>query len=252
LAHDIFVFRISSDLFPRYTCSEHGYHFTQLKDHVQISDVLNQCGEFAYEHGMPLSFHPGPFTTLASPNEQSAMNAINEVEYHSLLCDLIDQNDVLDIPINFHVGGSYGQTWQETADRFINNFNQLSDNARKRVCLENDHSGNGWCPKRLYDYIHVKTGIPICMDLHHWLFCSQEGRTMQQDFELAKTTWGSRSMQVHYSESRNPDKMVSAHSDYYQNCLPDYVDLQGNYHIHLEAKMKEQALFGMRKLLVVK
>jgi UV DNA damage endonuclease len=248
--HDIKVFRISSELFPRYTCREHGYSFTDLKDHCEISNVLNECGEFAYENGMLLSFHPGQFTTLASPNEVAAQAGIREVEYHSLLCDLIDQNDILDIPINFHIGGSYGQTWQETANRFVASFNQLSERTQQRVCIENDDKASCWNVKKLYDYIYLRIKVPICYDIHHWLFCHEADRTMFQDFELAKTTWGDRSMQIHYSESKTQDKLVPAHSNYYQNILPDFIDLNGNYHIHLECKAKEDALLKMRKMIL--
>jgi UV DNA damage endonuclease len=247
LEHDIFVFRISSELFPRYTCKTHGYSFTDLKDHVEISDVLSECGEFAYEHGMSLSFHPGPFTTIASPNPISAQAGIDEVEYHSFLCDLIDPNDVLDIPINFHVGGSYKQTWDETATRFIASFNQLSDNARKRICVENDDKASCWSVKKLYEYIHLPTGIPICFDIHHWLFCHEDDRTMEQDFQLALSTWYNRSMQIHYSESRDPNKLVPAHSDYYTQVIPEFVEHAEHYHIHLECKMKEDALLKYRE-----
>jgi UV DNA damage endonuclease len=248
LDNNIFVFRISSELFPRYTCREFGYDFTDLKDHIEISNALNECGEFAFEHNMQLSFHPGPFTTIASPNPSAKQGGIDEVEYHALLCDLIDQNDILDIPINFHVGGSYGGTFEETAERFIDTFNSLSESARKRICLENDDKASGWCVRKLHRYIYSKTHIPICFDFHHWLFCHEDDANMQDDFNLAKSTWGTRSMQIHYSESKKEDKIIPAHSDYYKKLIPSYAFDSDSYHIHLECKMKEDALLQYRLL----
>jgi UV DNA damage endonuclease len=248
--HHIFVFRISSDIFPRYTCREHGYEFTDLKDHIEIRDILNSCGEFAFNNNMTLSFHPGPFTTLASPNEQSKLGGIREVEYHAILCDLIDQNDILDIPINFHVGGGYNGTFEATGRRFIEVFNSLSDSAKKRICLENDDKGKCWSVQKLFKYVCRETGIPICFDFHHWLFCHEDDADMREDFILAKSTWKGRCMQIHYSESKNPDKLIPAHSDYYTGTLPTYVDITDpNIHIHLECKMKEDALLAYRNML---
>ena len=245
LDNDIYVFRISSELFPRYTCKAHGYQFTSLKDHLEIAETLAACGEFAHQHDM--SLHPGPFTTLASPNPDAMAGGIKEVEYHSSLCDLIDPNNKLDIPINFHVGGSYDRTFEATAHRFWDAFERLSESAQRRVVIENDDRPSGWDVQLLHKFIYLALGVPITFDFHHWHFCKMHGADMYQDFRLAESTWGSRSMQVHYSESRDPDKLIPAHSDYYQSTLPDYVDIQGNYHIHLEAKMKEQALFSYRQ-----
>lgn len=242
--HNVKSFRISSDLFPRMTCKEHAYTFEQLPNHEEIASVLKECGQYAKKTDQQLSFHPGPFTTLASPNPNAVEGGIREVEMHSLFCDLLDPD--MDIPINFHIGGSYKQTYEETAKRFINVYeNRLSDSAKKRICIENDDKDSCWSTQRLYNFIHKKTGIPLCFDLHHWLFCHDDA-TMEEDFKLAQSTWGDRSMQVHYSESKNPDKLIRAHSYTYKNLIPEWV--KGNIHIHFEAKGKEQALFDYMEL----
>lgn len=243
--HGIKVFRISSELFPRMTCKEHAYTFEQLPDHEDIASTLAECGQYAKKTNQHLSFHPGPFTTLASPNPVAVDGAIREVEMHSLFCDLIDPD--MDIPLNFHIGGSYKQTYEETAERFIHVWqNRLSERSKQRVCIENDDKASCWSPQRLYNLIHKRTGIPLCFDLHHWLFCHDDA-TMQEDFELSRSTWDGRCMQVHYSESKNPDKLVTAHSFTYEKLMPEWVD--GNIHIHLECKGKEQGLFDYLNLV---
>ena len=83
--HDIRVMRIASDLFPRYTCKDHGYHYTELPDSDAIVRALGDAGDYAVSHGHLLSFHPGQFTTLASPNPVSRDNGIDEYKYHCLL-----------------------------------------------------------------------------------------------------------------------------------------------------------------------
>lgn len=245
--HDIRVFRISSEMFPRATCAEFGYDILKLPDITQIATELKRCGEFAKSHDHKISFHPGPYTCLGSPNEEVRKASIREVEMHSTIADLIDPDDTLDIPINFHVGGSYGGQFRETAARFIDSYNQLSDNAKKRVVIENDDKPTMWSTRRLYKLIYETIGVPITFDLHHWLFCHEEGN-MFDDFRLAYSTWGNRSMQVHYSQSPSADNVIPKHSEYYRDPMPKWINGYANtIHVHLECKAKEQALLDYRR-----
>lgn len=243
--HNIRCFRISSDLFPRFTCSEFGYSFDDLPDARAIKYTLKSCGDYAYEHNHNISFHPGPFTTIASPNKTALNSGIREVLYHNLLCDLIDPDNKLQIDINFHIGGSYGGDFTGTAQRFIDTFNSLPESAKSRICIENDDKASMWSVQRLHKLINQKTNIPICFDAHHWLFC-HDSDTMEEDFNLAKSTW-SRPMQVHYSESRSADKLIPAHSDYYVSAIPSFITSCDDIYIHLEAKQKELSVLKYKK-----
>lgn len=244
-AHDIRCFRISSDLFPRYTCSEFGYHIDDLAEANQIRAALKAAGDYAYEHDHWLSFHPGPYTTLASPNPTARDNAIKEFEYHSLLADMIDPSNRMYIPINIHVGGSYGGDYIGTASRFIDTYESLSSSARRRIVLENDDKPNGWSVQRLYEYIFINTCIPITFDAHHWLFCHDDN-DMHYDFLLARSTWGCTPMQVHYSQSPTAAKLIPAHSEYYRDAIPSFISDYDNLYVHLECKQKELALLKYR------
>ena len=239
--HNIRCFRISSDLFPRFTCSDFGYKFEDLPDARAIRYTLKECGDYAFKHQHLLSFHPGPFTTLASPNPKAQANGISEVLYHNLLCDLLDPDNKLQIDINFHIGGSYGGDFVATADRFAAAYDTLPDSTKSRICIENDDKAACWSVALLHEHIHSRTGVPICFDAHHHLFCTGD-LNMQQAFQLAKSTWH-RPMQVHYSQSRFPDKLVPAHSDYYTEPLPSFITDHNDIYVHLECKQKELALF---------
>ena len=198
--HNIRCFRISSDILPRFTCSEFGYSFDDLPDTRAIRYTLKSCGDYAFDHGHLISFHPGPFTTLASPTDAALANGIKEFMYHNLLADLIDPLNRLFIPINIHIGGSYAGDYQNTANLFINTFNSLPSSAQSRLVIENDDKASCWSVQRLYDYVTSHISTPITFDAHHWLFC-HDNDTMQRDFELARSTWGDKPMQVHYSQS---------------------------------------------------
>jgi len=244
-ANNVKSFRISSDLFPRMTCAEFGYQFSQLPDHEAIALQLKRCGEYAIRHRILLSFHPGPFTTLASPNPNSAQNGINEVEMHALACNLLDPTNQLDIPINYHIGGMYGEDPAVVASRFLTSFNKLSERAQSATVIENDDKASCWSVQDLYTHVHSHLGIPITFDAHHWLFRHDEA-TMEEDFNLARSTWGNRNMQCHYSQSPTADKLIPAHSEYYRSAMPKFMTDADNIHVHLESKGKEAALLKYR------
>jgi UV DNA damage endonuclease len=71
----------------------------------------------------------------------------------------------------------------------------------------------------------------------------------EEALEIAISTWGDIKPVVHYSESRAEEKSDSkirphAHSDFVNGPIDDYGhDLD----VMIEAKMKELALFGLKK-----
>ena len=107
-----------------------------------------------------------------------------------------------------------------------------------------------WSVKMLYNYIHKEVGVPITFDYHHHTFHPDE-LTEEEALRLAATTWPESVRQCcHYSESKareyKDDKIrKQAHSDYIVDKINTYgLDLD----IVIEAKAKEQALFGWRSL----
>ena len=276
LGRDIRVFRITSDLFPRLTDPENGYRIRDLAEGRAIIKYLRGIGKFAADNRMQLSFHPGPFALFGSPNDKASAAGLREVEAHARIAEHICEGGKLDIPINIHIGGSYGGDFKGTAKRWLKNFRKLSKGARSRLALENDDRPGGWSIRRLHRYIHNLTGVRLTIDLHHFLFCN-DGYPMEEDYFLAKSTWGKRSNQVHYSESASPDsgrhslpepenhagrarasgpaasfksqyaQLMPAHSDYLRRPLPPFVLKDAAAHVLLEAKAKELALLAYRR-----
>lgn len=238
--HNVKVFRVGSDFFPRMT--EVNYKLTDLSTHRDIVAMFAEAGKIAHKNNIKLSCHPGPFTILSSPHTKVNTSGIAEVEMHSLIGDLLCQHADLDFPINFHINSSYGGDYAGTSNRFLTNFKLLSENARKRVVLENDDRNAGFSVRDYYKYIYQHIGVPITFDIHHWLF-KHDDTTMEEDYKLAKSTWAGRSNQVHYSQSPTADKLIPAHSDMYRDAMPDYIANDTDCHIHLEAKAKELAYF---------
>lgn len=249
--HNIRFFRVSSDLFP--WCSE--YRIADLPNFNDIAYHLDQVGEYAFLNGHRLTFHPGPFNVLGSPNQDVVNKTIKELNTHSEIFDLMGFIDASPYnKINIHVGGTYGGDFEGTAKRWCEAFYRLDENCQKRLTLENDDKASMWSVKEIYDRIHKVVGIPIVFDYHHYNFCTG-GQTEEEALAMALSTWpnGIKPV-VHVSESRaveyNDSKIrPQAHSDFVNNPVNGY---GYQFDTMLECKRKEQALLKYRDILLTK
>lgn len=98
-AHRIFLFRLSSEMFPFASHPVHGYT-------LEFADEdLKKAGKRARELGMRLTSHPGQFTQLGSPREVVVKNAVRDLEYH---CEMMDRMGMgVDSVMIIHMGGVY-------------------------------------------------------------------------------------------------------------------------------------------------
>lgn len=247
--HNIKFYRMSSDIFP--WLSE--YSFYDLPHYKEIKYWLRYAGDYATEKGHRLTFHPGPFCCLASPNFEVVEKTYTELNNHSRIFDMMGFEPSHYNKINIHVGGTYGDK-DKTAKRFIENFHRaggLDENTKKRFTLENDDKASMWSTKDIYDKIYHETGIPIVFDYHHHRFCTG-GLTEREALELAAATWVPWIRPVvHVSESKaiesgDPKIRPQAHSDFIKKPVNNY----GLTHdIMLECKKKELALLKLREQL---
>lgn len=241
--HDVHAFRVGSDFLPRMT--ERHYKFTDLADHAKIANILAAAGKYAHDHDIVLSCHPGPFTILGSERDTVNTSGIAEVEYHSLIGDLLTKYvPDMQFAINFHVGCKYHP---DVIPRFINSYNKLSDVAKSRITLENDDKKNCWSITKLMQ-IHDLTGIPLVFDIHHSSFSREPDVDIVDEFNLAKSTWLPRNwmQEVHIAESADTTKNIPAHSELITSQMPDWLSSQHNVYALFEAKAKENSLFYYR------
>jgi UV DNA damage endonuclease len=234
----IYLFRTSSNVFP--WGSE--YNLEQLKDIDKIKIVLKRIGDYAKEHGVRLSCHPGPFNVLCSPNPDVVKNTIIDLELHGKVFDMMGLSHTPYNKINIHCNGVYGDK-TASLDRWCQNFQLLSHSVRSRLTIENDDKASMYSVKDLMK-IHECCGIPIVFDYHHHQFCTGD-LNEQQALELAISTWPKDiTPVVHYSSSRlketgNPKEKPQAHADYILEKINTYGH---DIDIMLECKAKELAL----------
>jgi len=243
VSNNIKVFRISSDMFP--WASE--YNIEDMPDYTKISNILKGCGTYAKTNGLRLTSHPGPFNVLVSPNPNVVDNTIKDLELHGKIFDLLGLSLTPYNKINIHCNGVYGDK-KSALDRFITNFQRLSESVQKRLTIENDDKSSMYSVKDLM-YVHEKIGIPIVFDYHHHQFCT--GDLSEEDaLKLAVSTWPKDIKPiVHYSESKalhenNPKEKPQAHSMYI-NSLPNTYELDVD--VMVEAKAKELAILPFIK-----
>ena len=244
VANNIKLFRTSSDMLP--WASE--YNLEDMPDYNKIANILKGCGTYAKENGLRINSHPGPFNVLVSPNPKVVENTIRDLELHGKLFDLMGLSKTPYNNINIHCNGVYGDKIS-AMDRFITNFEKLSDSVRNRLTLENDDKESMYSVSDLM-YIHHRTGIPIVFDYHHHQFCTG-GLSERQALLLAVSTWRKSGVtpEVHYSESKalheeNSKLKPQAHSDYI-NSLPNTYRIDVD--IMVEAKAKELAILPFLK-----
>ena len=231
------LYRMSSDMFP--WSSE--YNFNDLPDINKIRNLLSGLGNLVSQYGHRLSFHPGPFNVLASPNPDVVRKTISELNKHSEIMDMIGLPISPYSKINIHVGGAYGNK-QDALKRWVDNFQLLDENTKKRLTIENDDKPNMFTVKDLL-YIHENTKIPIVFDYHHHN-CHNDGMSVEDALKLAVATWPSDiTPAVHVSEPRD-EQNFRAHHDYIQNEVNTYgYDLD----LMFEAKAKELSVLEYRK-----
>ena len=237
-------FRMSSDIFPWMAY----YQLDELPDYEEISDYLYMAGDEASDK-QRLTFHPGHFNVLGSPNPAVVKKTIKELNQHSQIMDIMGLSTTVYNKINIHVGGAYGDK-QAALKRWVDNYYLLDHNTQRRLTVENDDKENMFSVKELYKGITQQCGVPIVFDFYHHKFCTG-GLSEQEALELALSTWPKDITPcTHYSESRRKEHLdesirAQAHSDLIYNKIPTYGH---EFDCVVEAKHKELAIVNYDRL----
>ena len=236
--NEISMYRMSSDIFP--WCSE--YEISDLPDFQEIKKILSDCGKLAIEKDQRITFHPSPYSVLASDKPEVVRKAVKEINQHGEIFDLmgLDRNHFY--PINVHVNTTKPSK-QDAADRFCKNFELLSDSAKSRLVVEVDDKKSQFTSVDLFLMIHKKIGIPVTFDYLHNK-CNPPEINEEESLKICLSTWPEGICAItHYSDSRKIFEDSSAkevaHSDWiWQD--PETYGL--SLDIEFEVKMKDISL----------
>lgn len=229
-------YRLSSSLAPVLTHKNVNLRIADLPNFTAIKQVCGEIKSALLQSPLRLSAHPSEYITLSSDNPECIDNSILDLQQHAEIFDLLDLPNDYRAPMNIHVRQDGNP--EQIAAKVLNVYNQLPDNIRNRLVLENNDNANGvWSIKNLVKYFR---GIPITFDtLHHSLL--PDGLTSQEAFDLAYDTWPVTPI-FHYSEGINgtrkhADMPASFPKDYGREVLFD-----------CELKFKDLAIFKIREL----
>ncbi len=239
------VFRLSSELFPHKSnpkVEDYDFDFAR--------DLLRQIGEKSKKYNQRITFHPGQYNVVGTPNEKAFKQTICDLKYHADVLDLmgVDNTSVMVV----HGGGMYGDK-EKTKDRWCKQFLMLPENVQKRLVLEN-------CEKcfSIKDCIDVsnKIKIPIVFDTHHYecykiMHPEQTFREPAYYIPYILESWKHRNVKPKFHVSEQGSGRCGHHSDYIE-VIPNYLlEIPEKYNttidIMIEAKMKEKAIFKLYK-----
>jgi len=237
-ANGIKLYRMSSDMFP--WMSE--YELSDLPNFSVIAELLAEAGSLAQSYGQRLTFHPGPFSVLASSTPHVVKNTIKDLNQHGEIMDLMGLPRTPYAAINIHVNTT-APNKEDAMTRFCANFWLLNPATRTRLVVENDDKEKQYTVEDLHSTVYAKIGIPITFDYHHH-WCHPGELTQEEALKLAATTWRSAKQLVHFSSCKQIHEDASqtnkrAHADYIYEYINDYgLDLD----VEVEAKAKELAV----------
>jgi len=233
LEHDIYYFRISSDLVPFASHPVCDYPWQK-----RFKGEFEAIGGFIAEHSMRVTMHPDQFILINALDESIHERSVAELTYHAQVLDLMG----LDVShkIQIHVGGVYGDR-EAGASRFVSRYKRLPAKVRRRLVVENDERSYG-----LADCLEVSagTGVPVVFDtLHH--SANNRGEKVREALAAAGATWGEKDglPMVDYSSQKEGGK-PGAHAyaldeDDFRSFLKAARGL--DFDVMLEVKNKERS-----------
>lgn len=203
--NEIALFRISSDIIPFGSHPESSFDWRN-----EFRERLVQIGEQIKESGARVSMHPGQYTVLNSPSEETAQRAATDLLYHCGFLDSLGCGGSCKIVL--HIGGVYSEK-KTSAERFIKRYEELEDSIKRRLVIENDDRAYN-----INDVLDIsnRTGIPVVFDnLHHELNKPGEDIGLYEWIGECAKTWGKDdgTQKIHYSQSSR-DAKRGAHSQF--------------------------------------
>jgi UV DNA damage endonuclease len=233
-AHNIRLFRITSNLFPHM-----GNPQVQIEDPYFTGDMhfaykaLDRVGAYAREHGHRLTFHMTPYIQLGSPNEDIATRSIFDVKiYGKILARVGDASSC----IILHGGGVYDDK-PGTLRRWLRRFRKLPEATQKLVACENDERHYG-----VSDMLEFceQNHIRFCLDVFHNKISANHVELTPIILRRTIATWHGVTPKFHISD-QDPELGFGAHAMYVAT-IPDIIKKIKKLDVMIEAKIKEKAV----------
>ncbi len=276
--HGIRFFRISSNIAPHlsnptFINKSDRNNVKKLAYDINVhADKLKAIGDYAKKYKHRITFHPGQFVVIGSPNPDVVTRSSRELYMHALILDTmgVDYNSIMVV----HGGGVYCDK-MGTISRWARNFHKLPIEVKRRLVLENDETCYNTedvllLSEKLPEFpgCGKKYRIPIVFDIFHYhcydetikrrsankqkclkadlkqSHCAAPKKQKPISYCLPKIlqSWGGRRPKMHLSEQA-PDSVLGKHSDYVKKIPKWAADLEID--IMIEAKAKELTVIAL-------
>jgi UV DNA damage endonuclease len=257
-AERISMYRISSDFIPYATHPEMPQFHRQLDEYAV---ELGRMGRIANEKGLRLSLHPSQYVVLNARDESIVQKSIADLDSQAKLLDALGQGG--EGVVVLHIGGVYGDK-QTALERFVANYQRLSEPARRRLVIENDDVA---FTVRDCLWVHGRTGLRVVFDhQHHRL--NPGAMPLLEAAHAALETWPDPQIpKIHFSSARLDGRILQKgkqitvqppllrqHADYIDPwTFAEFLERLGDrkFDVMLEAKAKDLALLKLRDDLEV-
>ena len=208
LPPELRMVRLGSNQLPWAT--QHGWMYFWSRP-----DVLAYCekhyakvGEAARRLDVRLSMHPGPFTVLASDNDEIVERSIEEFEYHANLIRYMGYGKSWqDFKCNVHISGRQGPAGIKAV------LPRLSTEARNCITIENDEMSWG-----LEASLELSKDVALVLDIHHhWVKTGEYIEADDERIRIIRDSWRGVRPAIHYSLCR--EDLLQSHES---TLRPDY------------------------------
>jgi UV DNA damage endonuclease len=235
LEHGWLLFRVGSSFIPFAS-----HPVNTLRWWEEYAGPLRELGAFVRANRMHLSMHPGQYTVLNSPDENTRAAAVAELVYSARLFEAMELDAEHDLVL--HIGGVYGDKPASSA-RFVEQALALPAMVRERLAVENEDRGY-----TLAEVLAVarQSGLAVIYDnLHDRLNPSPQPAEALLP-EVFATWGGARGVpEVHFAsqaEGARPGGHAEMADPVEFRAMLDRCGAVGEFDLMLEAKGKDAAL----------
>lgn len=250
---EIHMYRISSDFVPYATHPDLPQFHRQIEE---SAPELERLGDWANQLDIRLSLHPSQYVVLNAHDEAIAQKSMWDLDSQGRLLDALGQGP--EAVVVLHVGGVYGNR-AAALERFVANFERLSEPARRRLVIENDETSYSIADCL---WVHERVGVPVVFDhQHHRL--NPGGMALEEAARAALATWPAGVVpKIHFSSARLDGReikrgrsvklqspLLRQHADYIDPwTFAEFVGALDDvpFDVMLEAKAKDLALLKLR------
>ncbi len=226
------LYRMPSSIFPFFD-EDIGREVMQ-----PLAPALARTGERATRLGLRLVMHPDQFVVLSSDSPEVVANSVKILQMHADIMDGLRQPRSPWALLEVHGGKA------NRSDELVARIRELPDAIRTRLCLENDEYA--YSAAEIHD-VCVRSGVPMIFDAHHHIvhekLSSYDDPSVAEMLAKARATWTEPAHQVVHISNGREDFNDRQHSDLIATMPASYA---GAPWIEIEAKLKEEAIAGLR------